>query len=58
VRCPVLRSGVGLDLDDARFAMTRLVDADQASAEQDAGDLGRSAAEEGPIQDGQAVLPG
>jgi hypothetical protein len=58
MRRPILRTGVGLDLDDPALATSRAVLADKASAEQDAGDLRRDAAEKRPVQDAQAGVPG
>jgi hypothetical protein len=58
MRRPILRTGVGLDLDDPALAPSRAVLADETSAEQDAGDLRRDAAEKRPVQDAQAGVPG
>jgi hypothetical protein len=54
----IVGATVGLDLDDPAFASARVVVADEAGAEQGASDLGRAAREEGPVEDGQAGLPG
>jgi len=58
MRGSILGAGVRLDLDDAGLTPARAVLADQASTEQDAGDLRGGVAEEGPVQDAQAGLPG
>jgi hypothetical protein len=54
IRGPAIR----LDFDDAALAVTGRVDTDEACPEEDAGDLGGAAAEEGPVQGAQAGLPG
>jgi hypothetical protein len=54
----ILGPGVRLDLDDPTLSAAGQVIADEASSEQDAGDLRRDVAEVGPVQDAQTDLPG
>ena len=56
MRGQVLRSGVGLDLDDAGLTPPRLVVSDEASAQQARSDDLRGAGEPVAIEDAQAVV--
>jgi hypothetical protein len=54
VRCPVVDTDVGLDLDDPPRPETRVVIADESRAEQVAGRLEGGAGEERAVDDAQA----